>query len=113
MAAKKPSKFVNHSWYELQELCVRCNCSHDYQHLIGGRATHAQEYPDKLRGAICSDDRLVWIVQTWRLRRGIPIQDSCWRFLLCGSEALVSCFAFRSAHVLRAQPVAVDGSARE
>ena len=51
--AKKPTKFMSNSWCILQELSVRCDGSHVHQHLVGGRAAKAQEYPDALCRAIC------------------------------------------------------------
>ena len=49
--AKKPTKFVSNSWCVLQELSIRCDGSHVHQHLIAGRASEAQQYPDGFAGA--------------------------------------------------------------
>ena len=53
MPAKKPTRFMSNSWCELQELFIRCDKSHEHQHLIGGRGARAAEYPDLLCEAIC------------------------------------------------------------
>ena len=53
MPAKKPTRFVSNSWYILQELGIRCDHSHTHQHLVGGRAARAAEYPDLLCEAMC------------------------------------------------------------
>ena len=53
LPAKKPTRFMSNSWCILQELSVRCDHSHVHQHLVGGRASKAQEYPDELCRAIC------------------------------------------------------------
>ena len=53
LPAKKPTRFVSNSWYMLQELSVRCDKSHQHQHLVGGRASRAAEYPDQLCEAMC------------------------------------------------------------
>ena len=53
VSAKKLTKCVSNSWCILQELSVRCDKSHAHQHLMGGSASHAQEYPDELCKAIC------------------------------------------------------------
>ena len=51
--AKKPTRFISNSWCIPHELATRCDDSHVHQHLVGGRAAKAQEYPDKLCRAIC------------------------------------------------------------
>ena len=51
--AKKPTKFVSNSWCIIQELSVRCDKTHEHQHLIGGRGAKAAEYPDDVCKAIC------------------------------------------------------------
>ena len=51
--AKKPTRFMSNSWCILHELSTRCDEGHTHQHLVGGRASKAQEYPDKLCRAIC------------------------------------------------------------
>ena len=50
--AKKPTRFMSNSWCILHELSTRCDEGHTHQHLVGGRASKAQEYPDKLCRAI-------------------------------------------------------------
>ena len=53
MAAKKPTRFVSDAWCIADELPIRCDKPHPHQHLVGGRASKAYEYPDGLCKAIC------------------------------------------------------------
>ena len=53
MAAKKPTRFMSNAWCIVDELSIRCDKSHPHQHLVGGRASKASEYPDGLCRAIC------------------------------------------------------------
>ena len=53
MTAKKPARFVSNAWCIVDELSIRCDRSHSHQHLVGGRASTAAEYPDELCRAIC------------------------------------------------------------
>ena len=53
LPAKKPTQFMSNSWYVLKELGIRCDKSHEHQHLMGGRASKAAEYAFGLCDAIC------------------------------------------------------------
>ena len=64
----KPTGMLTNSWCLQRELSLRCPRNHDHVHLVGGRASAAQEYPKALCEAIC---------------RGIPAQkaaDLSYRF---------------------------------
>ena len=51
--ALKPTRFASSAPRILDELDVRCPHNHKHQHLVGGRARAAAEYPDGLCEAIC------------------------------------------------------------
>ena len=48
MAAKKSTRFLTNSGSMARTLDIRCDGSHPHQHLVGGRAKHAAEYPTGL-----------------------------------------------------------------
>ena len=53
MAAKKPTRVMSNARCIVDELSIRCDKSHRHQHLVGGRASKASEYPDGLCRANC------------------------------------------------------------
>ena len=53
MAAKKPTRFLTNSGSIARRQDIRCDGSHPHQHLVGGRAKHAAEYPAGLCDRIC------------------------------------------------------------
>ena len=58
----KPTGMLTNSRCLRKELAKRCTGGHDHVHLVGGRASAAQEYPRELCQAIC---------------RGIAAQKRC------------------------------------
>lgn len=50
---KKPTGFVMESSGFADKSVKLCEGGHTYRHLVAGRATEAENYPDKLCGAIC------------------------------------------------------------
>ena len=52
MLAKKPTRWMTNSIFMADALNVRCDGSHEHQHLVGGRAAGAAFYPPKLLRAI-------------------------------------------------------------
>ena len=49
----KPTGMLTNSWCLQKEMALRCPGDHEHVHLVGGRASAAQEYPLKLCEAIC------------------------------------------------------------
>ena len=49
----KPTGMMSNSWCLQEELSLRCRGGHQHVHLVGGRASAAQEYPRELCEAIC------------------------------------------------------------
>ena len=52
LPAKKPTRWMTNSPFMVDALNVRCDKSHQHQHLVGGRAADAAFYPPKLLRAI-------------------------------------------------------------
>ena len=50
---KKPTGMLTKSWCLQLELAKTCPGNHEHVHLLGGRASAAQEYPKQLCEAIC------------------------------------------------------------
>ena len=48
MPAKKPTRWMSSSAQMLRRLSKRCSGKHSHQHLVGGRAKSAEDYPTEL-----------------------------------------------------------------
>jgi hypothetical protein len=50
---KKPTKFMTNANEIVNELSKRCQGGHSHEHLVGGKAKAAEQYPKELCEAIC------------------------------------------------------------